>query len=369
MQTKMQTGMQTGIDAVIDAALGARIVGCVVLVSRHGQMLYARAAGLADREAGRAMARDTVFRLASVTKPIVAVATLRMVDQGMLRLDDPVQRYLPDFRPLAPDGSRPDISIHHLLTHTSGLTYGGDGDHSRGLAGPLISLDENMARLARQALLFTPGSGWEYGMSIDVLAAALAVIDGPMVADVLKRQVTGHLAMVDTAFGVDDPMRLAVPYCDGRPPMRMGEPELVVGDDGSVTPFSPERILQPTAPQSGGAGMAGTADDVMRLLQAVQGDFLAPETRALALGNRIGEIARRPGDAGKRFGYLGAVTVDAGAAKTVMPVGSVDWGGAWGHNWVLDPASGTCIVTMTNTAFEGCNGPFREEINRAVFGG
>ena len=122
MQTKMQTGMQTGIDRVIDAALGARIVGCVVLVSRQVQMLYARAAGLADREAGRAMARATVFRLASVTKPIVAVAALRMVDQGMLRLDDPVQRYLPHFRPLAPDGSRPDISIHHLLTHTSGLT-------------------------------------------------------------------------------------------------------------------------------------------------------------------------------------------------------------------------------------------------------
>lgn len=360
--------MQARIDAVMDAALGSRIVGCVVLVSRRGQPLYARAAGLADREDGRAMARDTVFRLASVTKPIVAVAALRMVDQGMLRLDDPVQRYLPDFRPQAPDGSRPDMTIQHLLTHTSGLSYGGDGDHARGLSGPLISLDENMARLARQPLLFTPGSGWEYGMSIDVVAAALAVIDGPTVGDVVARHVTAPLGMADTAFGVDDPLRLAVPYRDGRPPVRMGEPELVVGDDGSVTAFSPQRILQPTAPQSGGAGMAGTADDVMTLLEAVLGEFLSPESRALALGNRIGTIARRQSDAGKRFGYLGAVTVDPEAAGTVMPAGSVDWGGAWGHNWVLDPASGVCIVTLTNTAFEGCNGPFREEINRAVFG-
>jgi len=360
--------MQARIDAVINAALGLRIVGCVVLVSRRGQPLYARAAGLADREAARAMARDTVFRLASVTKPIVAVATLRLVAQGKLRLDDPVQRYLPGFRPVAPDGSRPDILIHHLLTHTSGLTYGGDGDHSRGLAGPLIPLDENMARLARQPLVFAPGSGWEYGMSIDVLAAALAVIDGPMPADAVAGLVTGPLGMVDTAFGVADPSRLAVPYRDGRPPVRMGEPELVLGVDGSVTPFSPQRILQPTAPQSGGAGMAGTADDVMRLLTAVQGDFLAPDARAMALANQIGAIPRRPGDAGKRFGYLGAVTVDAKTAATAMPVGSVDWGGAWGHNWVIEPASGICIVTMTNTAFEGCNGPFREEVNQAVFG-
>lgn len=361
--------MQKRIDAVVDAALGSRIVGCVVLVSQRGRPLYARAAGLADRETCRPMVRDTVFRLASVTKPIVAAATLRMVDLGILRLDDPVQRYLPEFRPQAPDGSRPDILIHHLLTHTAGLTYGGDGTHSRGLFGPLISLDENMERLARQALLFTPGNGWEYGMSIDVLAAALARIDGPTVGDAIQRQVTGPLGMADTAFGVDDPLRLAVPYYDGRPPVRMNEPEMVVGDDGSITPFSPQRILQPTAPQSGGAGMAGTADDVMTLLQAVQGDFLAPETRAMALANQIGAIARRAGDAGKRFGYLGAVTVDPGAAGTVIPAGSVDWGGAWGHNWVIEPASGTTIVTMTNTAFEGCNGPFREEVNRAVFGG
>ena len=365
--------LQKRVDGAIEAALGRRIVGCVVLVWQNGREVYARAAGLADREAGRTMEQGAIFRLASVTKPIVAAAALRMSERGMLRLEDPVTRYLPYFTPAAPDGSRPDILIHQLLTHTSGLTYGGDGDHSRGLAGPLIPLEENMRRLARQSLVFAPGTGWEYGMSIDVLGAVLAVIDGPTLGDAVARHVTGPLGMADTAFGVADPARLAVPYRDGRPPVRMGEPELVVGSDGTVTPFSPIRILQPDAPQSGGAGMAGTATDLMRLLEALRGDFLTPAVRAAAFANQIGALARGAGDAGKRFGYLGAVVTDPAAANpglggTAMPAGAVDWGGAWGHNWVIDRASATTVVTCTNTAFEGCNGPFREEIARAVFG-
>ncbi len=135
----------TRVDAAIDAALGQRIVGAVVLVNRGGRPVYARAAGLADREAGREMALDAVFRLASVTKPVVAAAVLRMVDLGVMGLDDPVTGFLPEFRPRCPDGSEAVIRIRHLLSHTSGLTYGGGGDFPRGLAGPLIPLDEVMA--------------------------------------------------------------------------------------------------------------------------------------------------------------------------------------------------------------------------------
>jgi CubicO group peptidase (beta-lactamase class C family) len=133
--------------------------------------------------------------------------------------------------------------------------------------------------------------------------------------------------------------------------------------------FSPARIWQRDAPQSGGAGMAGTADDVMRPMEALRaGEFLRSATREAALGNCIETLERRESDAGKRFGYVGAVTVDPVAAQTALPVGAVDWGGAWGHNWVIEPGSGTCIVVCTNTAFEGCNGPFREELIAAVFG-
>ena len=348
--------MRERLDRVIEAALGSRIVGCVVLVRQGGREVYARAAGLADREAGRALALDAVFRLASVTKPVVAACVLRMVDLGFLRLDDPVTRFLPEFRPRCPDGSEAVITIRHLLTHTSGLTYGGGGDFPRGLAGPLIPLDEVMRRLAAEPLMFAPGTGWEYGMSIDVLGAVVAAVNGSDVAGAVARYVTGPLGMVDTVFGVSDVARLAVPYHDGPPPIRM-EGEVTF----SETPFSVPRIFQ-DAPQSGGAGMAGTAGDVMRLLEALRGDFLSAGLRAAAFANQIGDLPR---EAGKRFGYLGAITVAAGAA---MPVGAVDWGGAWGHNWVVDRASGTTIVVCTNTTFEGCNGPFREEVARAVFG-
>ena len=246
-----------------------------------------------------------MFRLASVTKPIVAACALRMVDLGLLGLDDPVTRYLPYFRPKAPDGTEGAILIRHLLTHTSGLTYAAKGRlFADGLSGPLLGFEENLRRWRQEPLLFAPGTGWEYGLSIDVLGGVLAAINGSDLAGVLARYVTGPLGMVDTLFGVSDAARLAVPYCDGPPPRRM-EGEMTV----SETPFSVGRIFEPRAPQSGGAGMAGTAGDVMRLLEALRGDFLTPGLRDAAFANQIGGLARQDG---KRFGYLGAITVDAG---------------------------------------------------------
>ena len=356
--------MRDRIDAVIEAALGARIVGCVVLVQQGGQPVYGRAAGLADRESGREMAMDAVFRLASVTKPVVAAAALRMVDLGLLGLEDPVTRYLPGFRPLCPDGTAGFILIRHLLTHMSGLHYGGDGDYSRGLAGPLLGFDENLARIGAEPLLFAPGTAWEYGLSIDVLGGVLAAINGSDLAAVVARYVTGPLGMVDSLFGVSDAARLAQPYQDGVPPVRMEGEVVVVGRDGGVTPFSVPRIFEARAPQSGGAGMAGTAGDVMRLLEALRGGFLSDGLRDEAFGNRVDGLR----EGGKGFGFLGAVTLDPLAAGTAMPVGAVDWGGAWGHNWVVERGTGTVIVVCTNTLFEGCNGEFREEVVRAVFG-
>ena len=163
-------GVSERADAVIDAAVRSDIVGCVVLINEGGKNVYARAAGYADREAGKATTLDTIFRLASVTKPIVATTALRMIDLGLLSLDDPVTKYLPFFTPKAPDGTTPMILIRHLLTHTSGLTYASAPDDvTRGSdTKPMIPLEENLRRLARAPLQFAPGSKWEYGMSIDV---------------------------------------------------------------------------------------------------------------------------------------------------------------------------------------------------------
>ena len=146
------------IDSAIDAALAdKRIVGGIVLVMQDGEIAYRRAAGLADRERGVPMREDAVFRLASLTKPLVTAAALRMVELGKIALADPVTRYLPDFRPALPNGEVPTITLRHLLTHTAGLSYGfmqpPDGAYHRGgvsdgLAEPGLTMRENSTAFA-----------------------------------------------------------------------------------------------------------------------------------------------------------------------------------------------------------------------------
>jgi len=348
-----------------------RIVGCVILINKDGKEVYARAAGLADREANVAMQRDAIFRLASVTKPIIATAVLRLVDLGLIGLNDRVTRYLPWFTPASPDGSVADIRIRHLLNHTSGLSYDLlPDDATGGTAGVVNSLTQTLMNIARVPLAFAPGTGWTYGTSIDVLGGVLAAINGSNVEDAVARYVTGPLGMAETHFYAADPARVTAAYADGAPPVRMMEPHVMRDEQGNpVGNFSPGRIFNPAAPQNGGAGMAGTADDVMTLLEIYNGRpaLLDPATAALARGNQIGTLARREHDAGKRFGFIGAVLDDPQAAGNPCPPGTVDWGGVWGHNWVVDPTNRITIVVCTNTTFEGCNGPFRDDILRAVY--
>lgn len=359
------------MDAAIDAALGQRIVGCVILINQDGKEIYARAAGLADREADAPMARDAIFRLASVTKPIVATAILRLVDLGQIGLNDRVTRYLPWFTPQNPDGSHADIRIRHLLSHTSGLSYERlPPDATNGSSGIVNALKETLTNIARVPLAFAPGTGWTYGTSIDVLGGVLAAINGSDVEDAIAALVTKPLGMGDTHFYVMEPSRLTAAYADGNPPVRMSDPHVMRDAAGNVLgTFSPGRILNPAVPQNGGSGMAGTADDVMTLLEVYNSrpGLLEPATVAMARQNQIGDLPRREHDAGKRFGFIGAVLADPKAARNPAPVGTVDWGGVWGHNWIIDPVNRMTVVVCTNTTYEGCNGPFRDDILRAVY--
>lgn len=365
-------GVAERADAVIDAAVRSDIVGCVVLINQGGKQVYARAAGYADREAGTKTTEDTIFRLASVTKPIVATTALRMVDLGLLSLDDPVAKYLPFFTPKAPDGSTPDILIRHLLTHTSGLTYGAIPDDVTGGSDtkPLIPLEENLRRLARAPLQFAPGSKWEYGTSIDVLGGVLGAIEGDIsnVDAAVIKYISGPLGMKDTRFGVTDVSRLAHPYGDGEPPIRMSDPQrLVNAKNGNVSIMSPGRVLQRGATQCSGSAMAGTAGDFMKVLEAVRTDFLSPALREEALSNQIGELDGLHNRPGGKFTFLGALHLDA-AASGWHKNGLIEWGGIWGNSWILDPATETSVVAYTNTMWSGCDGHFRDAIRDAVFG-
>jgi CubicO group peptidase (beta-lactamase class C family) len=359
---------------VIDEAVSrGRIVGIVYLVARNGEIVFATERGFADREEGKPVRRDTIFRLASVTKPFVAVAALAMMDKGLIRLDDPVTWYLPYFTPKLAHGSAPSITLRHLITHTSGLSYdyGPDPDFSDGLSDTDFDFEENFTQLSKRPLKFAPGTSWEYSVAIDVLGAALAKVEGASLDDVVKRHVTGPLGIGDTSFHIADRGRLATAYADGAPVAQRMPDRLVLGsDENGYFNFAPVRAFNPRAFQSGGAGMVGIADGVLSLLEALRADgsgILKPETRRAAISNQVGTLDRGAGNEGQRFGFVSAIVDDPKLASTPQSVGTLNWGGVYGSDWFVDIARGLSVVSMSNTALEGCNGQFTRDTRAALY--
>ena len=177
--------------------------------------------------------------------------------------------------------------------------------------------------------------------------------------------------MADTGFVVTDRTRLAAPYGEGVPPDLMGETYVIKGERGRGTRYAPGRCFDEASFHSGGAGMVGTAPDMMRLLEAFRsggGPILKPETMAEAARNQIGALPREEKDAGWRFGLLSAVLDDPAAAKAPMAPGTLDWGGVYGLRWMVDLRNGISIATFTNTAVEGCFGDFPRAVRRAAYG-
>jgi CubicO group peptidase (beta-lactamase class C family) len=359
-----------------------RLVGGVVLVARGDEVFIQVAAGLADREAGRPMTLDTIFRYSSVTKPIVATAAMALVERGAINLDDPVTRWLPSFRPKLPNGDEPRIEVRHLLTHTAGLTYAllqpASGSYqtagvSDGLDQPGLPMSEELGRLASVPLVYPPGTAWGYSLAYDVLGEVIARAAGATLPDVVADLVTGPLAMQDTGFAVTDPQRLATPYANDAPPRRMMDPDVVPFAPGTAgIRYSPSRIFNPQSFPSGGAGMAGTAPDFLKLLNALRSDgapILDSATVAQMRSNQIGQlrITTEPNPAWG-FGFGAAVLVDSTLADTPQAVGTWKWGGVYGHHWYVDPVKRLAVVAMTNTALEGMIGGFVGELMSAVYG-
>ncbi|WP_159997154.1 serine hydrolase [Roseomonas sp. 18066] len=377
-----QTGLQPRLDAAIDAALAqSRIVGAVVLVARDGQLVYRRAAGLADREAGTPMREDSIFRLSSMTKPITSAAALALVEQGRLSLDAPVTRYLPAFHPALADGRQPDITPRQLMTHTAGLSYAftqaDRGPYRRagvsdGLDQPGLALEENLRRIAAVSLSYMPGQGWAYSVATDVLGAAMQVAGGAPLPALVQRLVTGPLGMADTGFGVADPARLAAPYVDAAPrPARMAEEEKLRLGHGHIA-FSLRRAFDPLAFPSGGAGMQGSAPDFLRFLETLRqggAPILKPESVALLTQHAEGLVPADSPTAGWGFSLGFSILLDPKAAATPQSPGTWQWGGVYGHSWFVDPAQRLVVVAMTNTTIEGMAGDFPRAVRDAVYEG
>jgi CubicO group peptidase (beta-lactamase class C family) len=368
------------VDAVIEAAIAEkRVVGAVVLIAYDGKVVHRRAAGLANREARTPMSAERIFRLSSLTKPIVSAAAMALIERGKLGLDDAVTKWLPDFRPRLPDGRTPTLTLRQLLTHTAGIGYAfaenPDGPYhqaqiSDGLDESPVSLEKNLRRLASVPLLFEPGTTWNYSLGIDVVGGALErAADAPL-ADVVSERVTGPLGMTDTAFYCREPSRLAVPYVNDQPePVLMSDPAVVTLLPGTNIRFSPRRALNPHAFPSGGCGMVGTADDFMRFLEALRkggAPILERRTVQTMMSNQIGELTSLLGP-GTGFGIGSAVITHPETAQTPQSPGTLTWGGVYGHNWFVDPQRRVSVVSLTNTALEGMNGTFPMQLRDAIY--
>lgn len=368
------------LDAVLKRAIDEhRIVGTVVIVAENGKVVYQRAAGFADREAHRPMRETDIFRLASMTKPIVSSAIMELIQQGKLKLEDPITHWIPYFHPRLPNGESPVITIKQLLTHTAGLSYGVK-DHSD-VQTPGITMDERLQRIADLPLIYSPGTQWSYSYAIDVLGGVVAKVTGLSLADAVRLLVTDPLKMKDTGFTVSDRSRLTTQYANGyaviehaAEPVRASEHQDVHAlgvfgpDDFTLTPLT---ILSHEQFPSGGGGMAATAGDYMKFLESLRmGDskVLNQSTVASMMTNQIGDLQSPTLGSGWGFGFGGAVLKNSSEAKTPQLPHTWFWAGASGTSFFVDPASKISVVALTNTTPEGGSGPYTLEVRDAIYG-
>jgi CubicO group peptidase (beta-lactamase class C family) len=353
--------------AALDAEFARRVVegeaaGYAYIIARDGKIVHRGATG-ARSLGGPAMSEDTLFRIASMTKPVTAVAVLRLVEQGKLSLDDPVADYLPAIGAMLvrqPDGStRPParpIKVRDLLTHLSGIGYRFDGESPLGReyidAAPFqnaASLAEAVDIIGRLDLFFDPGSRFLYSYGLDVAGRLVEVVSGQSFDAFLRTEIFDPLAMHDTGFFVpaDKQARLAQVYSaagDGKLSLRPGD---VFGDP----------LNQATWP-SGGAGLISTPRDYIRFammlenggsLEGVQ--VLSPASLALMTADHMPRALREK-VAGTPLEVMGlglgvAVTLDPGKGGTLSGKGDFGWGGYYDTQFFVSPEYGITAVIMT----------------------
>jgi CubicO group peptidase (beta-lactamase class C family) len=370
------------IGEMVDAGT---LAGAAALVWRDGQVVQSARVGLRDLEAGLPIERDTLFRIASMTKPITSTAALMLVDEGRLALDDPIARWAPEFSQMRVlrtlDGpldqtepaERP-ITFEDLLTHRSGLTY---GDFH---AGPLATAykaalggdidtevvpDDWIAGLAALPLIDQPGAAFHYGHSTDLLGLLIARIEDAPLGEVLERRIFSRLGMKDTGFTVprDKAGRRARMYgfdAAGHLTARLTAP----GD--ATMPERPDDM----AYVSGGQGLWSTLDDYLAFARMFVGGgavdgvrLLRPDTFALMTSNQLTESQRGTSEmfgmplfaAGHGFGMGVAVVLEPEKAAPTLcggGVGAVGWPGAYGGWWQADPNDNSVLIFLTHNMVE-----------------
>ncbi len=341
-----------------------QLAGSVTLVARRGGIVYLRAFGHRDREAGAPMHDDTLFRIASQTKAVVSVAAMMLVEEGRLLLNDPVSRWLPAFATttvaepheagyeVVP--ARRQITVRDLLTHTSGFDYGtgpaADRWQEAGLQGWYLAdrdepIGDIVARIAALPAAAHPGQRWVYGYSTDILGALVERVSGEPLDRFLSARVFGPLGMNDTHFFVpaDKRDRLAVVY-------GIEEEQLTRAPDNGAAAQG-AYVDGPRRSFSGGAGLVSTAPDYARFLQMMLngGEFegtrlLGRKTVELMTMNHIGDLAFTTG---QRMGLGFSIVQDPGARGQYGSAGEYGWGGAYHSTYWVDPVEELIVVHLT----------------------
>ena len=281
-----------------------RIAGTVTLVMRHGQVAYFKAQGMQDREAGKPMRPDSIFRICSMSKAITSTAVMILYEEGYFLLEDPVSKYLPEFKNpkvlVKPaNGAAPytipaanEITIRDLLRHTSGLTYGWNADLGQmykdaNVASGLLPYDgtigDSVERLAKLPLLFNPGEKWEYSLSVDVLGRLVEVVSGKPFDEFLRTRIFEPLGMKDTYFFIPDNKleRLATAYTYYADKGLQRFPDTPI-TEGTFAYSADYPLKPPRKLFSGGAGLNSTASDYARFCQMMLNGGRFGNTRILS---------------------------------------------------------------------------------------
>ena len=343
--------------------------GAVMLVARNGRIVYFESVGQLDPASGKPMTKDAIFRLYSMTKPYTSVAIMMLMEEGKLRVTDPVSKYIPAFANLQVSVERTDpytgaakyvnvpvdreINIQDLLRHTSGMVYASFTAHPKvkelytkeGVDWKDVTPAEQIERLAKVPLAHQPGTTFEYGLSTDVLGRIVEVISGMTLSQFLQKRLFTPLGMADSAFVVpqDKLGRLAQPFAT---------------DPATNTPI---KLLDVTVAQkndAGGAGSVGTASDYARFLQMLMNGgeldgvrLLSPTTVRYMTADHLGPDMKFSGTttlpAGTGFGLGFAVRKETGRFEVTGNAGEYYWAGAAGTGFYVDPKEGIICVWMT----------------------
>jgi CubicO group peptidase (beta-lactamase class C family) len=365
-----------------------RIPGAVIAIARKGKLVYFEAFGFRDKAAGVAMTKDTIFNLASMTKPVAALATLQLYERGKLKIDDPVSAYFPKFADMqvaildetgnAITGMVPakrQITLRDLMMHTSGLVYGGRGNTAvhklypagSASAGEQMTGAEFIDKLGSQPLLHQPGTVWDYGFGLDVLGQVVEKVSGQTLGQYFQDNVLKPLGMTDTGFFI--PAEKAARYAKALPV----DPD--TGKPQTVSPVLTEKLKF----ECGGGCLSSTAGDYMRFALMLLNKGASGETRILGrktaeymLTNQLGPDVKNlianadPTRADYGFGLGLAVRMQPGMGRLMGSVGDFNWPGASGTNWWADPKEELAVVFMAHSP-----GPirwhYRQVINALVY--